>query len=275
MTPSGWTIDTVVAWGAAWMFGGMIASAALGTLVARRRGGTFGMGSGLLLWGLGNLLVALTAWVFVQFDSVVLTLTATRCEPSLSRQQQPMHTPYYAVQRPGEPAHEAVTGSRSGVCPESPMPVDALRLRKDALAGPDALVHGELADDDTPLAIIVTWSAFGVFALFGAGLLLAHGASSTARPKRLPGPLAPWRKGLGSLFGNLGLLLVLAALIVPHFLPGSTERSIAFGLRTGATALGSWIVAGLLARTMDWAGAAFLALFVLVMLGISELMRFG
>lgn len=275
MTPSGWTLNTVVAWGAAWMFGGTIVSAVLGTLVARRRGGTFGMGSGLLLWGLGNLMVALTAWVFVQSDSVVLTLTATRCEPSTDRQQQPLHTLYHGVQRPGEPAHEVVAGSQGGVCPESPMPVDALRVRKDALAGPDALVNAEWADADTPLAIIVTWSAFGGFALFGAALLLAHGASPALRSRRPAGPPAAWRQGLGSLLGQLGLLLVLAALVVPHFLPGSTERSIAFGLRTGATAIGCWIVAGLLARTTDWAAAAFLALFVLVMLGIAELVRFG
>lgn len=275
MTPSGWTFNNLVALGAAWMFGGMIVGGLLGAWVGRRRGATRGMGTGLLLWGLGNLLVALLVWVFVQFDSTVVRIVATRCEPSGSTAKGPYFTLYYALQRPGEPAHEVTAGGRAGVCPESPMPVDALRVRKDALAAPTALIHADWADDDAPLAVIVTWSAFGLFAVFGASLLLTHGDPSPLPPQRPQGPVAAWRKGIGSLIGQLGLLLVLAALIAPHFLPGTTERAIAFGLRTGATALGCFIVSGLLAGSMAWPAVAFLMIFVLAMLGVGELVAMG
>ena len=194
----------------------------------------------------------------MQFDTTVVTLKATRCEPSVDNRQRPYRTLFYAVQRPGEPAHEATTRGERGVCPESPMPVDPLRLRKDALAGPAPLIVGDHAGDDAPMAVSVTWGVFGVFAVFAASLVLAHGRGHRSRPSGIPGTVAPWRLGLGSLLGNLGLLLVLAALIGPHFLPGTTERAIAFGLRTGATALAVWVVAGLLAGTMTWPAFAFL-----------------
>jgi hypothetical protein len=268
-------MDNFVAWGAAWMFGGALLSVLVGVLIGRRRGAGVGAGSGLLLWGAGNLLVALAVVVYMEVDSTVVTLKATRCEPSADNRQRPMYTLYYAVQRPGEPAHEATARGQRGVCPESPMPVDALRLRKDALAGTAALIQGDHAGDDAPMAVSVTWGAFGVFAVFGASLLLAHGRGTPSRPTRSPGPVAPWRLGLGSLLSQLGLLLVLAALIGPHFLSGTTERAIVFGLRVGATALGVWIVAGLLAGTMTWPSFAFLTIFLLAMLGVGELVLWG
>lgn len=275
MTPSGWMIDNFVGWGAAWMFAGALLSVLVGVLVGRRRSVERGVGTGLLLWGVGNLLVALAVVAYMELDSTVVTLKATRCEPSTDNRQRPLYTLYYAVQRPGEPAHEVTARGQRGLCPESPMPVEALRLRKDALASPAALIEGDHAGDDAPMAVSVIWGAFGVFAVFGASLMLAHARARPAPAARSAGPVAPWRLGLGQLLGNLGLLLVLAALIGPLFLPGTTERAIAFGLRTGATALGVWIVAGLLAGTMQWPAVAFLLIFVLAMLGVGELVLWG
>jgi hypothetical protein len=272
MTPAGWMLDPFVFLGFGWSFGGALLCVALGFLLGRARGPTLGAGSALLLWGLGNLLVAALVVVYVEFDSTVLTLQATRCLPSVDSRGQPLRTFFYAVQRPGEPAHEARTAPDSGPCPEGRLPAERLRLRKDALASAAPLIAAEEVDSGAALAAAVTWGVFGVFGSFAGGLLLAHHRNRGPAPP--PRPLAPWRLGIGQLLSSLGMLLLLAAFIAPWFVAGGMERSLVLGLRTGAAALGCWIVSMLLAGERGaGAGAAFLSLFALAMLGVAELLR--
>jgi len=75
------------------------------------------------------------------------------------------------------------------------------------------------------------------------------------------------------MLGLLGLFLFLAAFFVSPFLDGSEERAIEFGLRCIATAMGTWLAAGLLAGTMTWGSALSLAAFGGAMLGFAELVR--
>ncbi len=272
MTPAGWMLDPFVFLGFGWSFGGALLCAALGFLLARAHGPTLGVGSALLLWGLGNLLVAALVVVYVEVDSTVLTLQATRCEPSADRDGQPLRTWFYAVQRPGEPAHEARTVAESGPCPQAQLPAERLRLRKDALASAAPLIAAEAVDSGAALAAAVTWGVFGVFGSFAGGLLLAHHRNRGPAPP--PKPLAPWRVGSARFLSSLGVLLLPAAFIVPWLVSGGMERSLVLGLRLGATGLGCWIASMLLAGERGaGAGAAFLGLFALAMLGVAELLR--
>lgn len=273
MTPAGWMLDPFVFLGFGWAFGGVLPCALLGVLLGRARGATLGAGSALLLWGLGNLAVAALVTVYVEFDSTVLTLQATRCEPSGDGRGQPYRSFFYAVQRAGEPAHEARTPSESGLCPEGRLPAERLRLRKDALASAAPVIAAEEIEGGAALAAAITWGVFGTFASFAGGLLLAH-ERSRRRPASPAAPVAPWRLGIGRLLGSLGGLLLLAAFIAPWLVGGSFEHKLVLGLRTGATGLGCWVAAILLAGERGaGAGAAFLSLFALAMLGLAELLR--
>lgn len=274
MTPAGWMLDPFVLLGFAWAFGGVLPCLVLGLLLGRARGPALGVGSALLLWGLGNLLVAALLVVYVEVDSTVLTLQATRCEPSADSRGEPLRTLFYAVQRPGEPAHEARTPPQSGACPEGRLPAERvpLRLRKDALAAAAPRVAAEEVEGSAALPAAVTWGVFGVFGSFAGGLLLAHHRGGRPAPPLMP--VAPWRLSLGRLLSSLGVLLLLAAFVAPWLLGSGFERGLVLGLRTGATALGCWIVAMLLAGERGaGAGAAFLSLFALAMLGVAELLR--
>ena len=277
MTPYGWMSDTIALVGVGWAFGGLIVCAALGVLVGWWRGSELGLGTALSAWGLGHIVNVMLMARFVHADSVVLTLESTRCEPDADRRGRPLQTRFHAVQRAGEPAHEVQALSLRGVCGEDKARAEVLRVRKDALASTVPVIPGELADSDTPLAVMVILGAFGSFALLGGGLLLAHGLgwrSGPATPRPVDPPAA-WRKGLGTLLGQLGLLLFLAAFIVPWFLDGSAERALQVGMRCMATAVACWLLAGLIAGTMNWGAALFLLFFAGAMLGFAEVARLG
>ncbi|MFT3822061.1 MAG: hypothetical protein QM750_31345 [Rubrivivax sp.] len=272
MTPAGWMLDPIVLLGFGWAFGGVLPCVLLGVLLGRARGATLGAGSALLLWGLGNLAVTALVVAYVELDTTVLTLQATRCLPSADGRGQPLRSFLYAVQRPGEPAHEARTPPDSGPCPQGPLPSERLRLRKDALASAAPVIAAEEVEGGAALAAAITWGMFGVFASFAGSLLLAHHRGGRPAPPRQP--VAPWRLGIARLLGSLGGLLLLAAFVAPWLIGGGFERSLVLGLRTGATALGCWIVSMLLGGERGaGAGAAFLGLFTLAMLGVAELLR--
>ena len=58
MTPAGWMLDPFIFLGFGWAFGGVLPCMLLGLLLGRAHGTALGAGSALLLWGVGNLLVA-------------------------------------------------------------------------------------------------------------------------------------------------------------------------------------------------------------------------
>lgn len=277
MTPYGWMSDTIALAGIGWAFGGLLFCGALGALVGWWRGSVVGLGTALCTWGVGHVVSVVLMALFVQVDSLVLTLGTTRCEPDADHRGRPLQTRFHAVQRAGEPAHEVQSLSVRGVCGEDSPPAEALRVRKDALASPLPVIPGEPADSDTPLAVMVILGAFGSFALLGGGLLLAHGLGWRSGPEspRPDVPPAPWRKSLGMLLSQLGLLLFLAAFVVPWFLDGSPERALQVGMRGVATAMVCWLLAGLIAGTMNWGAAIFLLFFGGAMLGFAELARRG
>lgn len=278
MTPSGWLTNEVTLFGVAWMFGGALVCAPVGWLVGRRRGVELGIGSGLVLWGLGNLVVVGMMALLVHVDSVVVKAVATRCEPATDGQGRPERTLFHTVQQPGAPVHEWRGTTAPGLCPEGPPDVAVLRLRRDALATSTLRIPAEpiVGDDDTPLAVMVTWGIFGAAGLLMGGLLSAQ--TGEGRPRANPAaaaPVAAWRQRLGILMSQLGGLVFLAAFIAPWFLPGSTERALQLGMRCVASALGLWLMAGLLARTMHVGAAVFLVTFGGAMLGFAELARRG
>lgn len=279
MTPEGWLTTEVVMLGAAWMFGGALVAVLVGAVVGRRKGVETGIGSGLTLWALGNLLIVVLMALVVHVDSVVLQLEPTRCEPGTDNRGHAVRTLYHTVQRPGEPVHELQGSTQRGLCPEGGSAREALRVRRDALASPKPGIPAEVVtgDDDTPLAVMVIWGMFGGIGLLMGGLLLAHGAGA-GRPAPVRPPQAtpaPWRVGLGNLLGQLGGLVFLAAFIAPWFLDGSTERALQLGMRCVAVSMGLWLVAGLVARTMHLGAAVFLLFFGSAMLGFGELLRRG
>lgn len=129
---------------------------------------------------------------------------------------------------------------------------------------------------DGPVALMGVCGAFGgVGALFG-GLMLAQG-SGQGRAGSPPSPraLASWRRGLGNLLGQLGLLLFVGAFAVPWFLDGSTERALQFGMRCVASAMGCWLLSAGVAGTLNVGAAVFLLCFGGALLGFAELMRVG
>lgn len=77
----------------------------------------------------------------------------------------------------------------------------------------------------------------------------------------------------GWMLDDLGLLVLLAAVTVPFFLPGRTSRSAQFGLNAAATAMSCWLLAGALARSLNVAGEAALLFIALLLGGIAQLVR--
>jgi hypothetical protein len=279
MTPTGWMTDDFAAWGAAWMFGGLLLALPIGVLIGRWKGPEAGIGSGMLVWGLGNITISAMTVLFMQVDSKVLHLKPLQCEPGTDSRNRPLRTLTYGLQRPGEPARVVTTLCTRGLCPEGSPQADALRVRTDALASGAPRIAGEWADDDKPLAVMSIWGAFGAFALLAAGLLLGHWRQTqSGRPApdpATPRPVAAWRSSMGNTLAQLGGLVFLAAFVIPWFLDGSTERALQFAMRCVASAMGMWVLAGLLARTMAWGAAFFLLFFGATALGVAELLRRG
>lgn len=277
ITPAGWQLDQVALLGAATMFLGAMVAVGIGFVVGRTRGVEAGIGAGMLLWGLGNVAVSLLTVVLVQIDTRVLPLALARCEPSAGSGGEPLRTLYYALPASaGAAAREVGPFPGTGVCPEDRTAPEPLRVREDDLASTRTMIPGDVVDDRA-MAIGVTWGLFGGVGLLIGTALLAHQrrARRPARsaPARPVAPLPAWRKSAGDTLGIVGLLSFLAAFVVSPFLSGSEERSIEFGLRCIAAAMGCWLVAGLLARTMTWVAGLFLACFGAVMLLFAALVR--
>jgi hypothetical protein len=272
-TPSGLHLEDLLLAGVGTLFGGLLVAAAVGALVGRWRGGTVGLSTALLMWGVGNLLVAATGVVLVRFDSQVLNLPVARCVPA-DGSRRPHRDLWLRLPAPlvdGQPRH-VYAGRVPGVCPgaDSPAPSEPVRVRNDDFAAPRATIRGELAHDDKPVLIGVLWGMFG-----GAGVLMGSLILGNDTPSRVPSPrpVAAWRRTIGELFGGLGLMLFLAAFIVPFFLDGGAQRQVQMGLRSVAAAMSCWVLAGRLAGTMPWGTVIFLLFFAGVMLGFAELIR--
>lgn len=270
MTPAGWGFDQIVMLGVLWMFGGAGLVALVAAMVGRRVPAERRYGAAMLAWGLGNLAVATLGGAYLRLDTVVLTLVPTRCENAAVGPAQPMsHTLVHTLQRPGEPVHDVVLPAQPGDCPATLEP-QQLRLRRDALAGSARAVHPEPPVDGDPLLIVVAWGGFGLF-----GLLFASGMLSQAGHPQPAPAVAAWRRSIGTLIAQLGGLALLAAVVIPFVLPGSTARGMQFGLRAGAAAMACFVLSnGLLGSLRPW---RLLILLVAggALLGMAEVLRTG
>ncbi|MFO1327536.1 MAG: hypothetical protein U1F56_24685 [Rubrivivax sp.] len=279
MTPHGWLTEDLAAAGVVWLFGGALLGAALGLAVGMARSTLQGLGSGLLLWGLGNVLVSAGVLAYLQHDSVELALPPLRCEALGDGAGMALHRIVLRAQRPGEPAHEVRHQLREGPCPELLGDPVRLRLRHDALASSVPDIAGDTIDE-RPLAIMAIWGAFGGFGLLAGTLLLVSGrrraradAAAKAAPGAAPDGVAAWRTRIGETLGLLGLAVFVAAFAGGLFLDGSSERAVQFGLRCAGTSFLIWLGSGLLAGTMTTVAAAVMALLGGVLLFFAELMR--
>jgi hypothetical protein len=276
MTPDGWLTEDFAGWGALWLFLGALPAAGLAALVSRWKGVTTGAGSGLLVWGLGNLVVALGVALATQVDSVDLTLPLMRCDAGQDHRQRAERTLTYRLVQPGRAEREVALPTTRGRCPDEPMGQTLVRVRKDTLASTAPRIKGEDAGAGNALVIMLLWGVFGSFAVLGGGLMVRserpHRPAPPAASAQAP---AAWRTGIGTLLGQLGLVLFLAAFVVPWFLDGSTERALQFGMRCVASAMACWLVAGLVAGSMNLGAGVFLLAFGGAMLGFAELIRLG
>lgn len=269
LTPAGWGFDQIVMLGVLWMFGSPVPMGLLAAVVGRWAGSSRSLGVALLLWSLGNLAVAALAGAYLRMDTVRLTLLPTRCEAAHQGQEPAAHNLVFALQRPGEPPHDLVLGRLPGDCPAKLVP-ETMRVRRDALASPARLVVPEAPIDGDPLVIVLVWGGFGLFGLMFAGATLAQAAGAPQAPV-----VAAWRGGVGRLLGQLGGLLLLAAVVVPFLLPGSALRGVQFGLRAAAAAMACFIVANALVGTLGVRRGLLLLLAGAALLGMAELLRAG
>ena len=186
MTPKHWQLDDIALLGVGWTFGGVLVCLALGFWVGRNQGSMRGIGSGLLLWGMGNLLAVLAVAVFVYVDSATLNLPVARCEPMPTVKGQPQHQLIHDLRLPGQPAREVSTRPTRGLCPEDQLGLEAwVSVRKSDLTGSAVSVQGEAADDDKPLALMATFGILGGIAtLIGLVTRLLPGEGTAARRRR-------------------------------------------------------------------------------------------
>jgi hypothetical protein len=291
MTPSTWTVDTLVAYGALWMFGGAFVAVGVGALVGRRDP-SLGVGCGLLTWGAGNLLVSVLLALMTYVDATVLTLPLQSCEPdsasgsaagasatSPAATAPSAYQPVFRLATAGQ-ADRLVLGPKlDRPCPGRPGERVDLRIRKDALAASTHRLAGDWADDDKPVAIMTIWGVFGGAGLLFGGLLAGHRRLSKAsgkNPQRVHDKvIAPWRKTIGALLGQLGLWLFLGSFVIPFFLDGSTDHAVQFGLRTASAAMACWLLAAGVAGTLNVAATGALVLLAGGLLGLAELTRLG
>lgn len=280
MTPAGWMESEIGLLGVAWLFGGLLVVALpAGVLVGRLSGKSeLGLATGLLVWGAGNLLVSGVGVVWMQFDSVVVSLQASGCAEQTDRKGQPVFQLSYAV--PASVPSAAPRLAEGAVLHRGRCPAAAevareranWRVRRDALADPAAVVRLDDAEDGL-LPLIVIWAVFGGAGLLMGTLLLAHVRGGGKPVASAPEPVARWRLSAGARMGQLGGLVLLSAFIVPFLLPGPLELAVGFGLRALASGFALLIAGGLLARTLHWGAALFLAFFASVALGLAELVR--
>ena len=279
MTPYGWLTSDFAGWGALWMFLGGLPAAGLAALVSRWKGVVIGAGCGLLVWGLGNLLVVLGVALATQVDSIELRLPLLRCDAGQDHRQRAERTLTYRLAQPGRGEREVALPTVRGRCPDEPVGPALIRVRKDTLASTAPQIKGEDVDAETALVMMLMWGVFGSFAVLGGVLMVRqdrpYRPAPPAPPAAAAAPPAAWRTGVGNLLGQLGLALFLAAFVVPWFLDGSTERAVQFGMRCVASAMGCWLVAGLVAGSMNLGAGVFLLAFGGAMLGFAELVRLG
>lgn len=270
MTPAGWALEQFVLLGAAWMFGGLLPAAALAWVLGRGIGRDRALGVAVAFWGLGNLAVAALIGFYLRVDTVVLTLPAPRCEAAADAQGRPVHALTWPLQRAGAPLREVVLQGQSGECPLSPQP-ERLRLRRAALDGPLRVLAPEPRDDNDPSLVMLVWGGFGLFGLlFGSAWLAnARGGAAAAAPP--PG----WRGSIGTLIAQLGGLMLLAAVVTPFFLPGSTMRGLQFGLRGAAAAMACFLLANMLRGGVHPARLLLLVVAGGALLGMADVLQHG
>ncbi len=274
MTPAGWTQDTLIGIGFAWMFGGLLLAALLAVLVRRAFGVVAALASACLLWGLGNLVVAALVLVQANWDTTVRQLPFARCEATAGAKA--LHTVFFML-----PDERLVRmPAAAGPCPHADGPA-LLRLRKDALASAQPVLVGEWAEDEgQPRVVALVWGLFGaVGLLFGVVMLSpspnpkrARVGGAKAKAGAAPAAVARWRVSIGDLLSGVGLLVFVAAFVGPWLLPGSSQRALQFGLLCGSTAFGIWFVAGLLAGQMNAAAALVLLIFSTALFGVAQLL---
>lgn len=270
MTPAGWALEQFVLLGAAWMFGGLLPAGAVAWTLGRWIERDRALGVAVAFWGLGNLAVAALIGLYLRVDTVVLTLPAPRCEAAADAQGRPLHTRVWPLQRAGEPAREVVLQGQPGECPVAPQ-AERLRVRRAALAGSQRALTPEPIDDNDPALVMLVWGGFGLFGLlFGSAWLAnARGGAAVAVPP--PG----WRGSIGTLIAQLGGLVLLAAVVTPFFLPGSTMRGLQFGLRGAAAAMACFLLANLLRGSVHPARLLLLVVAGGALLGMADVLQHG
>ena len=272
MTPAGWSLEQFVLLGAAWMFGGLLPAGALALGLRRWVGRDRSLGVAMIVWGLGNLAVAALIGLYLRVDTVMLTLPAPRCEAAAAAQGGPVHTLVWPLRRAGEPAREVVLQGQPGECPLAPQ-AERLRVRRAALAGGERLLTPEPGDDNDPALVMLAWGGFGLFGLlFGSAWLANAGGGRAAAT---PPPPAGWRGSIGALIAQLGGLLLLAAVVTPFFLPGSTMRGLQFGLRGAAAAMACFLLANLLRGSGHPARLLLLVVAGGALLGMADVLQHG
>lgn len=270
MTPSGWHLDHIVGYGFVMAFGGLVVWGIVGALVGRRWGADKGIAWALLLWGLGNLTAPVAVAGYMLLDTSTLVLKPTRCDATVDSRNRSYRQLWFTL--PG-PSERLIQGPRlSGPCDASDGASYPLRLRKDDLASNRSPIASHLDDGESHWAIGVTLGGFGVVGTLIGGLLLGHGRPGKADPAPRREPAA-WRTRVGELISWVGLLCFLAAFIGPFVIDGSTERALQFGLRSMGTAMGAFLLAGIVAGTMTGASGLFLLVFSGAMFGFAELAR--
>jgi hypothetical protein len=297
MTPSTWTVDTLVAYGALWMFGGVFVAVGVGALVGRHNP-TLGAGIGLLTWGAGNLLVSVLLALMTYVDATVLTLPLQSCEadpapgPARAASASPpaaaatpaatapaSYQPVFRLQTAGRPDRVVLGPKLDRPCPGRPGERVELRIRQDAMETQNQRLVGAWADDDKPVAIMTIWGVFGGAGLLFGGLLAGHQrlakSSAKVQQRAHEAVIAPWRKTIGALLGQLGLWLFLGAFVAPFFLDGGTDRAVQFGLRAASAAMACWLLAAGVAGTLTVAATGALILLAGGLLGMAELTRLG
>lgn len=268
MTPSGWHMNHIVAYGFTMVFGGLLVWGLVGVLVGRRRGPEKGIAWAMLLWGIGGLSTPVLVASYMLLDTQGLALQPTRCEPSTDSRNRPLRKLWFTLPGPAERLVE--TRVERGSCEGSAAFKVPLRVRVADLSGTQSPIQAHIDDGETHWAIGATIGGFGVVGLLMGALLLAHSmpGRSDERPAKEP---AAWRKSLGETISWVGLLCMLAAFIGPFLLDGTTERALQFGLRAMGTAVASFLLAGMVAGTMTGPAGIFLVVFSGAMFGFAQL----
>lgn len=270
MTPTGWALEQFVLLGAAWMFGGLLPAGAVAWWLRRRVGRDRALGVAVIVWGLGNLAVAALIGIYLRVDTVMLTLPAPRCEAAVDAQGRPVHTLTWPLPRPGAALREVQLQGKPGECPLA-LQAERVRVRRAALDGSERLLKPEPVDDNDPALVMLVWGGFGLFGMLFGSAWLANARGGQAANVSPPG----WRGSIGTLIAQLGGLALLAAVVTPFFLPGSTMRGLQFGLRGAAAAMACFLLANLLRGSGHAARLLLLVVAGGALLGMADVLQHG